>query len=63
MIDGTGMCGACRAEVGGQTRFACIDGPVFDGHQVNWDLLLARQRIYLEKEKLMAENWSRGGNR
>ncbi len=51
MVDGTGMCGACRVEVGGQTRFACVDGPEFDGHQVNWDLLLARQRIYLEEEK------------
>ena len=47
MVDGTGMCGACRVEVGGQTRFACVDGPGFDGHQVDWDLLLARQGIYL----------------
>jgi len=57
MVDGTGMCGACRVEVGGQTRFACVDGPEFDGHQVNWDLLLARQRIYLEEEKLAVEKW------
>jgi ferredoxin--NADP+ reductase len=63
MVDGTGMCAVCRAEVGSQPRFACVDGPEFDGHQVNWDLLLARQRIYLEKKKPAAENRSRGGNR
>jgi NAD(P)H-flavin reductase len=57
MVDGTGMCGACRVEVAGQTRFACVDGPEFDGHQVDWDLLLARQRIYLEKEKQAVEAW------
>jgi ferredoxin--NADP+ reductase len=57
MVDGTGMCGACRVEVGGQTRFACVDGPEFDGHQVDWDLLLARQRIYPEAEKLAVEAW------
>ena len=51
MIDGTGMCGGCRVAVSGATRFACIDGPDFDGHQVDWDLLLARQRIYLDEEK------------
>jgi ferredoxin--NADP+ reductase len=57
MVDGTGMCGACRVEVGGQTRFACVDGPEFDGHQVDWDLALTRQRIYLEEERLAAERW------
>jgi len=36
MVDGTGMCGACRVEVGGHTRFVCVDGPEFDGHQVDW---------------------------
>ncbi len=57
MVDGTGMCGACRVEVGGQTRFACVDGPEFDGHQVDWELMMARQRIYLEEEKLAVERW------
>ena len=57
MVDGTGMCGACRVEVGGQTRFVCVDGPEFDGHQVDWDQLLARQRIYLEQEKRAVEKW------
>ncbi len=50
MIDGTGMCGGCRVEVGGQTRFTCVDGPEFDGHLVDWDLLLSRQKIYHEQE-------------
>ena len=55
MVDGTGMCGACRVSVGGRTRFACVDGPEFDGHQVDWDLLLSRQRIYLDQEKQALE--------
>ena len=57
MVDGTGMCGCCRVEVGGATRFACVDGPDFDGHQVDWDLLMARQRSYLGEEKLSFEQW------
>ena len=51
MVDGTGMCGACRCSVGGETKFVCVDGPEFDGHQVDFDLLLARQRQYLPEEK------------
>ena len=57
MVDGTGMCGCCRVSVGGVTRFTCVDGPDFDGHQVDWDLLFARQRIYLDEEKLSFERW------
>ena len=57
MVDGTGMCGCCRCEVGGVTKFACVDGPDFDGHQVDWDLLLARQRIYLDEEKRSFGQW------
>ena len=57
MVDGTGMCGCCRVSVGGVTRFACVDGPDFDGHQVDWDLLFARQRIYLDEEKCSFELW------
>jgi len=57
MVDGTGMCGCCRVEVGGETKFACVDGPDFDGHQVDWDLLFARQRIYLDEEKCSFEQW------
>ena len=56
MVDGTGMCGCCRVSVGGVTRFACVDGPEFDGHQVDWDLLMARQRSYLEEEKCSCEH-------
>jgi ferredoxin--NADP+ reductase len=55
MVDGTGMCGSCRVEVGGETRFACVHGPEFDGHEVDWDLLLARQRIYLDEERQSLE--------
>lgn len=57
MVDGTGMCGACRVEVGGQTRFACVHGPEFDGYQVDWDLLMSRQRQYLAEEKLALERF------
>jgi len=57
MVDGTGMCGCCRVSVGGITKFACVDGPEFDGHQVDWDLLFARQRIYLDEEKISFERW------
>ncbi|HID93029.1 MAG TPA: sulfide/dihydroorotate dehydrogenase-like FAD/NAD-binding protein [bacterium (Candidatus Stahlbacteria)] len=51
MVDGTGMCGACRVEIGGETKFTCVDGPEFDGHEVNFDLLMKRQRIYLKEEE------------
>jgi len=57
MLDGTGMCGVCRVSVGGVTKFACVDGPDFDGHQVDWDLLSARQRIYLDEERRSFEQW------
>ncbi|TEU19024.1 MAG: sulfide/dihydroorotate dehydrogenase-like FAD/NAD-binding protein [Dehalococcoidia bacterium] len=57
MVDGTGMCGCCRVSVGGVTKFSCVDGPEFDGHQVDWDLLSARLRIYLDEEKCSLEQW------
>src|SRR4030042_2032436 len=57
MVDATGMCGACRVEVGGETKFACVDGPEFDGHKVNFDLLMARQRMYPEEEKIAFEKF------
>jgi len=50
MVDGTGMCGCCRVSIGGETKFACVDGPEFDGHEVDWDVLLARQRGYQDEE-------------
>lgn len=57
MVDATGMCGACRVEVGGETKFACVDGPEFDGHKVNFNLLMARQRMYPEEEKLAMDRY------
>ena len=51
MIDGTGMCGGCRVSVGGKTYFACVDGPEFDGHQVDFDLLMSRQGMYRDQER------------
>ena len=51
MIDGTGMCGGCRVTVGGKTRFACVDGPDFDGHEVDFDETIKRSRTYAELEK------------
>ncbi len=52
MVDGMGMCGACRVTVGGQTKFACVDGPEFDAHQVDFDELIKRLRMYKSEEKL-----------
>ncbi len=57
MVDGTGMCGACRVEVGGETKFTCVDGPEFDGHLVNFDLLMNRLSIYLKEEKEALEKF------
>ncbi len=51
MIDGTGMCGGCRLTVGGQVKFACVDGPEFDGHQVDFDEVLQRSRLYERQER------------
>jgi ferredoxin--NADP+ reductase len=50
MVDGTGMCGGCRLTVGGKTKFACVDGPEFDGHQVDFDEAMTRSRIYRDFE-------------
>jgi len=52
MVDGMGMCGACRVTVKGETKFGCVDGPEFDGHQVDFDELIKRQRVYLAEERL-----------
>jgi len=51
MVDGTGMCGSCRVEVDGKTKFVCVDGPEFDGHRVDFDLLLSRQKVYCSHEE------------
>jgi ferredoxin--NADP+ reductase len=55
MVDGTGMCGGCRVTVGGETKFACVDGPVFDGHAVNFDELAQRQRRFADVERRAKE--------
>ncbi|MEM3575266.1 MAG: sulfide/dihydroorotate dehydrogenase-like FAD/NAD-binding protein [Candidatus Bathyarchaeia archaeon] len=54
MLDATGMCGACRVSVGGKTKFTCVDGPEFDGHEVDFDLLLDRLNQYVEEERRIA---------
>lgn len=51
MIDATGMCGCCRVSVGGKTKFTCVDGPDFNAHEVDFELLMHRQKMYLDKEK------------
>lgn len=66
MVDGTGMCGACRVTVGGEVKFACVDGPEFDGHLVNFDEAMRRQQIYKTEEgramlKLTEGNTHHGG--
>ena len=50
MLDGTGMCGACRCSVGGEIKYGCVQGPEFDGQQVDWRLLIERMRSYLDDE-------------
>jgi len=55
MVDGTGMCGACRVTIGGKTQFVCVDGPEFDGHQVDYAELILRNRSYLKEEKAAME--------
>lgn len=57
MLDGTGMCGACRVEVGGETRFTCVDGPEFPGDLVNWDLLLSRLGTFTDEERYALERY------
>lgn len=57
MVDGTGMCGGCRVNIQGATQFTCVDGPEFDGHQVDWDLLISRQNIYKEQEACSLERY------
>lgn len=56
MIDGTGMCGGCRVIVGGETKFACVDGPDFDGHQIDWDSAMKRSRMFKEYEQKSCED-------
>ncbi|HHY93388.1 MAG TPA: sulfide/dihydroorotate dehydrogenase-like FAD/NAD-binding protein [Firmicutes bacterium] len=59
MVDGTGMCGVCRVSVGGQTRFACVDGPIFDAHQVDFELAVRRGHMYEEEQRKAVEHYER----
>lgn len=59
MIDGSGMCGACRVTVGNTTKFACVDGPEFDGHEVAWEELITRLAAFKSKEKVALEQYQR----
>lgn len=59
MVDGTGMCGGCRVDLRGKTHFTCTDGPEFDGHLVDWDQLLARQKIYVREEACSLDRYVR----
>lgn len=61
MVDGTGMCGGCRVNVGGETKFACVDGPEFDGHLVDFDLAMRRLAYYKDEERRVAAVGSCGG--
>lgn len=58
MVDGTGMCGGCRVEVGGETKFVCVDGPEFNGHKVNFDLMMKRLSAYKAQEQKAHENYA-----
>ena len=58
MVDGTGMCGGCRVKIGGAVKFACVDGPDFDGHLVDFDDLMTRLRRFAEQERTALERWS-----
>jgi ferredoxin--NADP+ reductase len=61
MVDGMGMCGVCRVTVGGKMKFGCVDGPEFDGHQVDFDELVKRQRMFLPEERLSSLLWELQG--
>ena len=59
MVDGTGMCGACRVSVGGETKFTCVDGPAFDGHEVDFDELMNRLSYYQQEEELVIKEFEK----
>jgi len=63
MVDGTGMCGGCRVNVGGKVKFACVDGPCFDAHQVDFDVAMRRNKAYVKEEKQALDRLTCMGNR
>ncbi|MHB0913268.1 MAG: sulfide/dihydroorotate dehydrogenase-like FAD/NAD-binding protein [Armatimonadota bacterium] len=60
MIDGTGMCGACRVTVGDKTRFTCVDGPDFDAHEIDWEELVSRKKMYIQEEREALDRYREG---
>jgi hypothetical protein len=60
MVDGTGMCGGCRVQVAGETKFACVDGPEFNGHDVDFDDLMGRLRRFTTYEQQAMDAWEKG---
>ena len=58
MVDGTGMCGGCRVKIGDEIKFACVDGPDFDGHLVDFDDLMARLKRFTAEERMALEHWN-----
>ena len=59
MVDGTGMCSGCRVKIGDQVKFACVDGPDFDGHLVDFDDLMTRLRRYTNEERMALDHWEK----
>jgi NAD(P)H-flavin reductase len=59
MVDGTGMCGGCRVKIGGEVKFACVDGPDFDGHLVDFDDLMMRLKRYTKEERMALDHWEK----
>ncbi|MBC7075100.1 MAG: sulfide/dihydroorotate dehydrogenase-like FAD/NAD-binding protein [Syntrophomonadaceae bacterium] len=62
MVDGTGMCGACRVSIGEETKFACVDGPEFDGHLIEWSIAELRSRMFQNEEKIAMQDCCSGGD-
>ncbi|MBM3391438.1 MAG: sulfide/dihydroorotate dehydrogenase-like FAD/NAD-binding protein [Betaproteobacteria bacterium] len=60
MVDGTGMCGGCRVKIGEEVKFACVDGPDFDGHKVDFDDLMRRLKRFTKEERMALEHWEKG---
>jgi hypothetical protein len=60
MVDGTGMCGGCRVKLGNEIKFACVDGPDFDGHKVDFNDLMQRLKRFTKEERMALEHWEKG---
>jgi hypothetical protein len=62
MVDGTGMCGGCRVKIGNEVKFACVDGPDFDGHLVDFDDLMTRLKKYTKEERMAMDHYNKACN-